>query len=139
MLVEKLMSGLYMGECAQRLLLSFARHANLFGGHVPAKLSEHGSFVTAGARAFGTADLRSTVPVWQGGLYGPGVADTCPQLLSTKRSGSATAAVVRCWVVMGTQANRGKVLRARLARHTQHVRIGARQATCALCVLCRPV
>lgn len=51
MLVEKLMSGLYMGECAQRLLLSFARHANLFGGVVPAKLSEPGTFVTAGARA----------------------------------------------------------------------------------------
>jgi hypothetical protein len=48
MLVEKLMSGLYMGECARRLLLSFARNAQLFGGHVPGPLAEKGSFTTAG-------------------------------------------------------------------------------------------
>jgi hexokinase len=49
MLIEKLMSGLYMGECARRLLLSFARHASLFSGAVPEKLTEPNSFVTAGA------------------------------------------------------------------------------------------
>lgn len=49
MLIEKLMSGLYMGECARRLLLSFARHASLFNGEVPAKLTEANSFGTAGA------------------------------------------------------------------------------------------
>jgi hexokinase len=49
MLIEKLMSGLYMGENARRILLSFARHASLFNGHVPEKLSQPNSFSTAGA------------------------------------------------------------------------------------------
>ncbi len=49
MLIEKLMSGLYMGEAARRILLSFARHASLFDGVVPQKLTEANSFVTAGA------------------------------------------------------------------------------------------
>jgi hypothetical protein len=48
MLIEKLMSGLYMGENARRILLSFARHASLFNGHVPDKLCEPNSFSTAG-------------------------------------------------------------------------------------------
>jgi hexokinase len=48
MLVEKLMSGLYMGDCTRRLLLSFASDAQLFGGHVPGPLAEKGSFTTAG-------------------------------------------------------------------------------------------
>lgn len=48
MLIEKLMSGLYMGDCARRLLLSFARHANLFNGHVPERLAQADSFSTAG-------------------------------------------------------------------------------------------
>lgn len=47
MLIEKLMSGLYMGENARRILLSFARHASLFNGHVPEKLSQPNSFSTA--------------------------------------------------------------------------------------------
>jgi hypothetical protein len=51
MLVEKLMSGLYMGDCARRLLLSFARHANLFGGQVPEGLTMRDGLSTAGARS----------------------------------------------------------------------------------------
>jgi len=50
MLIEKLMSGLYMGDCARRLLLSFARHANLFNGAVPETLTQADSFTTAGER-----------------------------------------------------------------------------------------
>lgn len=52
MLIEKLMSGLYMGDCARRLLLSFARHANLFNGAVPEMLTKADSFTTAGERVF---------------------------------------------------------------------------------------
>ena len=48
MLVEKLMSGLYMGENARRILLSFARDSQLFGGFVPEPLTKEGSFTTAG-------------------------------------------------------------------------------------------
>jgi hexokinase len=48
MLIEKLMSGLYMGDCARRILLSFARDAHLFGGVVPELLTQKGSFTTAG-------------------------------------------------------------------------------------------
>jgi len=48
MLIEKLMSGLYMGECARRVLWSFARKAHLFGGFVPDRLTEPHSFTTAG-------------------------------------------------------------------------------------------
>lgn len=47
MLIEKLMSGLYMGECARRLLLSFAQRAALFGDVIPDNLSKSGSFTTA--------------------------------------------------------------------------------------------
>jgi hypothetical protein len=31
MLIEKLMSGLWMGDCARRILLTFARRTNLLG------------------------------------------------------------------------------------------------------------
>lgn len=48
MLIEKLMSGLYMGDCARRLLLSFAQRANLFDGNIPEKLTQKDSFTTAG-------------------------------------------------------------------------------------------
>lgn len=48
MQIEKLMSGLYMGECARRLLLSFAQRADLFGGTIPERLGERDSFTTAG-------------------------------------------------------------------------------------------
>jgi hypothetical protein len=48
MLIEKLMSGLYMGENARRILLSFARDAQLFGGFVPEPLTRSSSFTTAG-------------------------------------------------------------------------------------------
>lgn len=51
MLIEKLMSGLYMGENARRILLSFARDTQLFGGSVPQLLTQPGSFTTAGAQA----------------------------------------------------------------------------------------
>ncbi|KAF8070974.1 HXK1 [Scenedesmus sp. PABB004] len=47
MLVEKLMSGLYMGDCARRLLLSFAQRADLFGGDIPNNLTVKDSFTTA--------------------------------------------------------------------------------------------
>jgi len=40
MLIEKLMSGLYMGDCARRILLSFAQRADLFYGDVPIRLTE---------------------------------------------------------------------------------------------------
>jgi hypothetical protein len=53
MLIEKLMSGLYMGENARRILLSFARHASLFNGHVPDQLTQPNSFSTAGAHCMG--------------------------------------------------------------------------------------
>jgi hypothetical protein len=48
MLIEKLMSGLYMGDCARRLLLSFAQRASLFGGDIPDALTKKDSFTTAG-------------------------------------------------------------------------------------------
>lgn len=48
MLIEKLMSGLYMGDCARRLLLSFAQRAELFGDVIPEALSKKDSFTTAG-------------------------------------------------------------------------------------------
>ena len=48
MLVEKLMSGLYMGECARRVLLTFAQEEQLFGGYVPERLEQQNSFATAG-------------------------------------------------------------------------------------------
>ncbi|KAF6256737.1 hexokinase [Scenedesmus sp. NREL 46B-D3] len=47
MLVEKLMSGLYMGDCARRLLLSFAQRASLFGDVIPEALTQKDSFTTA--------------------------------------------------------------------------------------------
>jgi hexokinase len=47
MLMEKLMSGLYMGDCARRLLLSFAQRAELFGDVIPEALSKKDSFTTA--------------------------------------------------------------------------------------------
>ena len=48
MLIEKLMSGLYMGDCARRLLLSFAQRASLFGDVIPEALTKKDSFSTAG-------------------------------------------------------------------------------------------
>lgn len=42
------MSGLYMGDCARRLLLSFAQRAELFGDVIPEALSKKDSFTTAG-------------------------------------------------------------------------------------------
>jgi hypothetical protein len=50
MLIEKLMSGLYMGDCARRLLLSFAQRASLFGDVIPEALTKKDSFTTAGAQ-----------------------------------------------------------------------------------------
>jgi hexokinase len=47
MLIEKLMSGLWMGDCARRILLTFARRAALFGDAVPPRLFEAGAFTTA--------------------------------------------------------------------------------------------
>jgi hexokinase len=47
MLIEKMMSGLYLGECARRILLTFAQKVELFGPVVPAKLTEPWSFSTA--------------------------------------------------------------------------------------------
>lgn len=47
MLIEKLMSGLYMGDAARRLLLSFAQRAQLFGGDIPARLTEKDGLSTA--------------------------------------------------------------------------------------------
>ncbi|WIA31832.1 hypothetical protein OEZ86_002699 [Tetradesmus obliquus] len=47
MLIEKLMSGLYMGDCARRLLLSFAQRASLFGDVIPEALTKKDSFSTA--------------------------------------------------------------------------------------------
>jgi len=59
MLVEKMMSGLWLGEVARLLLLTFAERAALFGpdasvggengggGHVPAGLRQPGAFTTA--------------------------------------------------------------------------------------------
>jgi hexokinase len=51
MLIEKLMSGLYMGDCARRLLLSFAQRASLFGDVIPEALTKKDSFTTAGEAA----------------------------------------------------------------------------------------
>jgi hexokinase len=48
MLIEKLMSGLYMGDCARRLLLSFAQRASLFGDVIPDALTQKDSCTTAG-------------------------------------------------------------------------------------------
>lgn len=58
MLIEKLMSGLYMGECARRLLLSFAQRAQLFGDAsvvIPEELGKKDSFSTAGKACTGAA------------------------------------------------------------------------------------
>lgn len=51
MLIEKLMSGLYMGDVARRLLLSFVHRANLFGGDIPELLDTKDGFTTARERA----------------------------------------------------------------------------------------
>lgn len=48
MLIEKLMSGLWLGDCARRHLLTFAKEAQLFGdGPVPEKLLDPAAFTTA--------------------------------------------------------------------------------------------
>eukprot|EP00878_Enallax_costatus_P020038 GHUV01021167.1.p1 GENE.GHUV01021167.1~~GHUV01021167.1.p1 ORF type:complete len:457 (+),score=164.86 GHUV01021167.1:206-1576(+) len=50
MLIEKLMSGLYMGDCARRVLLSFAQRTQLFGEStdgIPEELGKKDSFSTA--------------------------------------------------------------------------------------------
>jgi hexokinase len=48
MLVEKMMSGLWLGEVARRVLLTFAEKAALFGpGALPAGLCQAGAFTTA--------------------------------------------------------------------------------------------
>lgn len=48
MLVEKMMSGLWLGEVARRVLLTFAEKASLFGpGALPAGLCQAGCFTTA--------------------------------------------------------------------------------------------
>jgi len=48
MLVEKMMSGLWLGEVARRVLLTFAERAALFGhGALPAALCQPGAFTTA--------------------------------------------------------------------------------------------
>jgi hypothetical protein len=64
MLVEKLMSGLYMGENARRILLTFARDAQLFGGFVPEPLTRSGSFTTAGRQQCTTAGAATVVLSW---------------------------------------------------------------------------
>jgi hexokinase len=64
MLIEKLMSGLYMGENARRILLSFARDTQLFGGSVPELLTQPGSFTTAGELAAWLA-CHMAVDVWR--------------------------------------------------------------------------
>jgi hexokinase len=46
MLIEKLMSGLYMGECARRILATFATKTQLLGPVPPPKLLQPGSFTT---------------------------------------------------------------------------------------------
>lgn len=47
MLIEKLMSGLWMGDNARRILLTFACKVQLFGSQVPAKLADPAAFTTA--------------------------------------------------------------------------------------------
>jgi hexokinase len=48
MLMEKMMSGLWLGEIARRILLTFAERAALFGpGGLPAGLCQPGAFTTA--------------------------------------------------------------------------------------------
>eukprot|EP00879_Flechtneria_rotunda_P019548 GHRR01020535.1.p1 GENE.GHRR01020535.1~~GHRR01020535.1.p1 ORF type:complete len:376 (+),score=140.95 GHRR01020535.1:786-1913(+) len=47
MLAEKLMSGLYMGDVARRLLLSFAQRTDLFNGVIPENLTQKDGFSTA--------------------------------------------------------------------------------------------
>lgn len=47
MLIEKLMSGLWMGDNARRILLTFACKVQLFGPSVPPKLSDPQAFTTA--------------------------------------------------------------------------------------------
>ncbi|GBF92337.1 hexokinase [Raphidocelis subcapitata] len=63
MLIEKLMSGLWMGDCARRILLTFARRTQLFGAPVPPRLFEAGAFTTAHLSSIegDSSPLRSTV------------------------------------------------------------------------------
>lgn len=63
MLIEKLMSGLWMGDNARRILLTFAQKTHLFGATVPAKLFDASAFTTAHLSAIESdaSPLRSAV------------------------------------------------------------------------------
>lgn len=63
MLIEKLMSGLWMGDCTRRILLTFARRAQLLGATVPPKLEDPSAFTTAHLSAIesDSSPLKTTV------------------------------------------------------------------------------
>jgi hexokinase len=75
MLIEKLMSGLYLGECARRHLLTFSRRAGLFGPAPPPALETPGSFTTAHLAAVESdaSPLRSGVKAALREAFGDGV------------------------------------------------------------------
>ncbi|KAI8475386.1 MAG: hexokinase [Monoraphidium minutum] len=83
MLIEKMMSGLWMGDNARRILLTFARRTQLFGAKVPPALEDPAAFTTAHLSMIESdcSPLRSTVARVLKEALGVNPADLCCETL----------------------------------------------------------